>query len=317
MSTEEERLLYRPAKAVAPNRNANPSAPNRRLRRPPSRDGYVDSEAEYTSDDVLFPKKKTKKSIKTSKAMQRGRKWDHLRSAEPVIVPSHTMRPDDSRWRDFMEPSGLPRRPVQHSGAQGDILDRLYPGFNDKGALPTYNARASIPSKTLHERLSYLFLRNAMLPSILRLVVLLTSIISLGTSANIYAKRCSHLVSDSDVLCNLGLKSQTRLSIAIDVLVTPYVLYMTYDEYTRPQIGLRSAMLQMFLTLLDIVFIVLKSASATLAIESSLQQTNPSEIVVLAVFLLIGLIGWIMNLSVSVLRVVQRLGGLEQQRRAG
>lgn len=69
---------------------------------------------------------------------------------------------------------------------------------------------------------------------------------------------------------------------------------------------------KVFLTLLDLFFIIFKSASATLAFDSLYLKDTPygemAKMRALAAFLLLGLIGWIMNFSVNVFRLVQRLG---------
>jgi hypothetical protein len=89
---------------------------------------------------------------------------------------------------------------------------------------------------------------------------------------------------------------------------------MTWDEYTGKPLGLRSAMSKISLILLDLVFIIFKSASTALAFESFIyHNTLQSSIIhlsmALAAFQLVGLISWSMTFTINVFRTVKRLGG--------
>lgn len=91
---------------------------------------------------------------------------------------------------------------------------------------------------------------------------------------------------------------------------------MIWDEYTGKPIGLRSALSKVALVLLDIFFIIFKSASTALAFESLVFHGQLNDSIAqlakaMASFMLIGLLAWTMNLAVNVFRTVDRLGGIE------
>lgn len=195
-------------------------------------------------------------------------------------------------------------------------LDLLMPGFNDTtSALQLTDTVVKKRSRrgALYEHIWRLLLNHPLVPALLRFSVLVLSLASLGLSANLW-----RLYGTAPETVGT-LKSQWLVAIAVDCIVSPYVVYMTWDEYSAPQLGLRSPMYKAALTLLDLVFIIFKSASATLAFDSlSLLGTPTGEMAkmkALASFLLLGLIGWIMNFTVNVFRLVQRLGPQERQDR--
>lgn len=244
---------------------------------------------------------------------QQGRKWDHLRTKEPVIIPSHLMRDDDqSPWKNFVQASRYGQLPGERQETVGpEKLEELMPGFNDTSSLrfsDRPNERRSRRA-AFHEKVWRLLLNHGLVPAILRFAVLCLSIASLALSANLWKMYANSVTFGGGVTT---LRAQWLVAIVVDCVVTPYVFYMTWDEYSGPQLGLRSPMHKVSLTLMDLFFIIFKSASATLAFDSLYLSDIPNEelakMKALASFLLLGLIGWIMNFTVNVFRLVQRLG---------
>lgn len=265
----------------------------------------------------MGPLKRKHMAMKRKRQNQRGRKWDHLRSSEPVIIPSYLMRDDSiSPWKSFIDASKYGRIPGEQSEKVDPArLEELMPGFNDVNKSPripdTTEARIKRSRrKALHERGWRLLLKHPLVPALLRIFVLVTSVVSLALSGNLWHVY-SRSVLDVDPQAGATLRSQWIVAIVVDCIVTPYVVYMTWDEYHGPQLGLRSPMQKVSLTLLDLFFIIFKSASTTLAFDS-LYQDSPRDqkikMEALASFLLLGLIGWILNFTVNVFRLVQRLG---------
>lgn len=300
-----------PPQITHPNHNNASSPPQRRV----SRDGFVEwDDAEPSMGS--FKRKHT--AMKRKRQNQRGRKWDHLRTSEPVIIPTHLMRSADSSspWKSFVEASKYGRLPGERSEKVSPAkLDELMPGFNDVSSprIPddTEARMKRSRRKAFHERGWRLLLNHPLVPALLRLFVLLTSVVSLSLSGNLWHAHSTSVLK-IDEQDGASLRSQWIVAIVVDCIVTPYVVYMTWDEYHGPQLGLRSPMQKVSLTLLDLFFIIFKSASATLAFDSLYDQSSPRDqkikMEALASFLILGLIGWILNFTVNVFRLVQRLG---------
>lgn len=227
------------------------------------------------------------------------------------------MRDELSPWRNFVQASKYGRMPGERAETvEAEKLEELMPGFNDASSLRFTDNAAPRRSRraAFHEHVWRILLNHPLVPAILRFSVLVLSIASLALSANLWRLHASTMPATSGD--ESTLRSQWLVAIVVDCVVTPYVFYMTWDEYSGPQLGLRSPMHKVSLTLLDLFFIIFKSASATLAFDSLadsvyLQGSPNGEVAkmkALASFLLLGLIGWIMNFTVNVFRLVQRLG---------
>ena len=286
-----------------------------------SKDGFIDYE-----DTQLGPAQASRAKIphflRYGRASQRGRKWDHLRSAEPVIVPSfHPTTAGlatGSEWHDFIHSSAWGHMPNEDSEVMDvSILEKLQPDFN-RPANGAYNqleaAKASRRHRAVapYKRVWNLIMRHSLSPLLFRLIVMITSILALGISGRIYYLED---VVDKDS----AERTQSLVAIVVDCVAIPYIGYMIWDEYTGKPLGLRSAVSKMSLILLDLFFIIFKSASTALAFES-LSYHNVTETTVrqlakaLATFMLIALISWTMTFTVNIFRMVERLGGGEEDR---
>lgn len=172
-------------------------------------------------------------------------------------------------------------------------------------------------------KLGNFVLRHPIAPLIFRLIVLLTTISALGLATVIYRRE-----RDPDIVgSNRPETSQAIVAIIIDSVAIPYILYMTWDEYTGKPLGLRNPAQKVSLTLLDLIFIVLKSASTALAFEALVyhsgdgkarsprgraQEVESLDLARgLAALTLVGLIAWILNFTISVFRLAEKLGGIE------
>ncbi|OAA81373.1 hypothetical protein LEL_00918 [Akanthomyces lecanii RCEF 1005] len=304
--------LGAPPRAVAPQSNSVPQEPQRRV----SKDGYIDID-----DPTLGPAQKARARIphflRHGRASMRGRKWDHLRSAEPVIVAGHNPSPwqAPATWNDFITSSTWGRPQNERSSVVApEYLDDLYPNFNRQTALDLdmSRPRQSRRGRALggYKRLWMMALNHTLSPLVFRLAVIITSVIALGIAARIYK-----LEVRSN---NKGDEStQSIFAVAVDTVAIPYSAYMIWDEYTGKPLGLRSAVDKMSLILLDLFFIIFKSASTALAFEALVYNeiANPVRKLAdaLAALMLIGLLAWTMNLSVNVFRVIEKLGGGEDE----
>ncbi|CAM1511296.1 Fc.00g088090.m01.CDS01 [Cosmosporella sp. VM-42] len=313
---DQLRLLHPPIRSVQPQHNSTPSDPQRRV----SKDGFVDL------NDPLAGQAKAEGGriphiLRYGRASMRGRRWDHLRSAEPVIVPGHKPTPyktaatqPTTTWQDFVHSSAWGHMPNEEAHVVDvETLNKLQPTFNRPIASP-YNpneTRAPLRRRTLapYKRIWNMILRHSLAPLLFRLVVMITSILALGISARI------HELEDVDST-GTAEETQSIVAVVVDCVAIPYIGYMIWDEYTGKPLGLRSVVSKISLILLDLFFIIFKSASTALAFESLVYHNLTDHRVknlskALAAFMLIGLMAWTMNFAVNIFRTVERLGGGE------
>lgn len=240
-----------------------------------------------------------------------------MRTAEPVIVSGYNPATAQHRaaWRDFVKSSRWGRPPNEQSHIiDPETLDKLQPGFNqaldlDLDEISHHDSRRK-KTKTLSKRMWNLALRHSLSPLVFRLTVIITSILALAVSARIYKLETSRGKSGAE-------QTQSVVAVVVDCVAIPYSSYMIWDEYTGKPIGLRSAYSKISLILLDLFFIIFKSASTALAFEALVYHNVSVRSIaqlaeVLAAFMLIGLVSWTMNLTVNVFRTVERLGGGEE-----
>ncbi|KAG6000569.1 hypothetical protein E4U54_001370 [Claviceps lovelessii] len=311
VSKEQLRLLQPPARAVQRQSNV---APNDATQRRVSKDGFVGWD-----DPKLGPARKARSRIphflRYGRASMRGRKWDHLRSAEPVIVSKY--RPARSQggamsWQDFVHSSTWGQMAnVESHVVDYETLNKLQPTFNSDIKVQFHHsdgrAKDGRRAAVLPRRIWNAIMRHPLSPLLFRLGVMVTSILALGLSARIYQL-------ENELNKNSAERTQSVVAIVVDCLAIPYIGYMMWDEFTGKPLGLRSAMSKISLILLDLFFIMFKSASTALAFETSVyhgaRQTSLNSLsMALAAFQLFGLMSWSMTFTVNVFRMVERLGG--------
>ncbi|KAK3353651.1 hypothetical protein B0T25DRAFT_219075 [Lasiosphaeria hispida] len=295
-----------PPRTLPPLHNHAPGPPTRRV----SKDGFV-----YENLPAVEGSGSARvrlRQILTGKGgAERGRKWDHLRSAEPVIVPRYSRATPSSPWNGFLQSSRYGHLPNEESEiVDPEMLDKLQPSFNNPVDVPrptdTTRSRAA-RTTMLYKRMWQVILRHPLVPLAFRLIVLLTSIVALALSARIFEIESGERSTSAET-------TQSIVAIVVDTLAIPYIGYMTWDEYTGKPLGLRPATQKISLVLMDLFFIIFKSASTTLAFEA-LVYHNVKDIRVrqysqaLAAFQTVSLISWSMTFTVNVFRLVQKLGG--------
>ncbi|KAI0396296.1 hypothetical protein F5Y17DRAFT_420333 [Xylariaceae sp. FL0594] len=314
-----DNFISSPQAAVHPEQNRG----NHPLKRRVSHDGYVewvDEKHGRVSKLPVFLRKR---------ADRPGRRWDHLRTSEPVIMGLGYRPPHEDpydRWRDFIHSSSYGRDPNDRCEIVGqDMLSQLMPGLDQPVRTPLYPLDPK-PSKSRKPawfmRLGNFVLRHPIAPLVFRLIVLITTISALALTTVIYRRE-----NDPKAAGARPETSQAIVAIAIDSVAIPYILYMVWDEYTGKPLGLRAPAQKISLTLLDLVFIVLKSASTALAFEALVyhsgdgQAQDPADRAQelqsldlargLAALTLVGLIAWILNFTISIFRLAEKLGGIE------
>ncbi|KAI9896976.1 hypothetical protein N3K66_007998 [Trichothecium roseum] len=311
---DQVNLLFPPSRTHDAQHNSTPSAPQRRV----SKDGFINVE-----DPSLGPAQDSRAKIphflRYGRASMRGRRWDHLRSAEPVIVAGYmptTMRPSNG-WQGYIHSSAYGPLPNEDSEVLDfDNWEKLQPNFGMPAQSP-YDSRAIKASRHKRGLAHYsgvwnIIMRHSLSPLLFRLAVMVTSIIALGIAGRIY-----HVEDSVDP--ESAERTQSIVAIVVDCVAVPYIGYMIWDEYTGKPLGLRSGVSKISLILLDLFFIIFKSASTALAFESLVyhnakENTLRSLAKALATFMLVGLIAWTMNFTVNIFRTVERLGGGEEER---
>jgi hypothetical protein len=298
-----------PPRALPAQHNHSPSQAQRRV----SRDGFVyENPAVVGLEGARTSRARLRKFLTRKDGSERGRKWDHLRSAEPVIVPRFSRATPDSPWRSYVQSSRYGRLPNEEAAVvDPEVLDKLQPGFNGPVDVPDLNgamARRPTRTKVLYKRLWRIILRHPLVPLAFRLTVLLTSIVALALGARIYELEHHGDSGGSSEL------AQSIVAIVVDTVAIPYIGYMTWDEYTGKPLGLRATTQKISLVLMDLFFIIFKSASTALAFEALVYHNSGDRETreysqALASFQIIGLVAWSLTLSVSVFRLVQKLGG--------
>ncbi|KAI1779621.1 hypothetical protein F4818DRAFT_147323 [Hypoxylon cercidicola] len=316
---EREKQIPRPQPTVRPEQSIG----SRPLKRRVSKDGYVDwvdERHERASHLPVFLRKR---------ADRPGRRWDHLRTAEPVIMGLGYRAPNEDpykRWRDFIGSSSYGQNPHdEYEVVPYEVLEQQMPGLDQPVRNPFHRLDPKRRSRkdTWIMRFWNFVLRHPIAPLVFRLIVLITSIAALAVASNIFEREKNKSISSD----NIAESSQAIVAIVIDVVAIPYILYMTWDEYTGKPLGLRAPAQKVSLTLLDLVFIVLKSSSVALAFEALVYHsgdgvsTDPNGASMervslhlargLAALTLVGLIAWILNFTISVFRLAEKLGGIE------
>ena len=140
-------------------------------------------------------------------------------------------------------------------------------------------------------------------PLIFRMIVLATSTIALGLAASV------HHVSDK---YKFPQNPSTTMAIVVDIVAMPYILYITWDEYTGKPLGLRSPKTKIRLVLLDVFFIIFESANLSLAFAALTDRNTGNglnshicrRVKALCGILMVALIAWSMTFAVSIFRYV-------------
>ncbi|KAI8624285.1 hypothetical protein F5Y19DRAFT_321409 [Xylariaceae sp. FL1651] len=317
---QSQNSVHPPPPSVRAEQNKGSHALKRRV----SRDGYVDWVDEKHGRVSKLP------VFMRKRADRPGRRWDHLRTSEPVIMGLGYRAPDEdpyARWRDFIHSSSYGRNPSErYEVLTPNVLSQQMPGLDKPVRTPLHPLDPKTDrsrKKAWFARLGNFMLRHPIAPLIFRLIVLITTISALALATVIYMRE-----KDPEIFTNNRPEtSQAIVAIIIDSVAIPYILYMTWDEYTGKPLGLRAPTQKVSLTLLDLVFIVLKSASTALAFEALVYHSgdgnapNPTDRSQelesldlargLAALTLVGLIAWILNFTISVFRLAEKLGGIE------
>lgn len=307
------RLLTSPSRAHSASHHFGTKAPERRV----SQDGFVD-----VFDEV------TKKPAETGffgnyKEPVKGRKWDHARDDDPVIMQAGNL-PNASSWRTYIKASMYgPQLDEDGERVDTEYLQQQTPGYHrpwrgdidgsdDPEKLIPGLMHSKKQRRTFVKRFQHILLMHPLVPLVFRITVLTTSAIALGIAGSVH-----HLSDKYAFLQN----ASTTMAIVVDVVAIPYILYITWDEYTGKPLGLRSPKAKIQLVLLDLFFIIFESANLSLAFgaltdangscrSSILSGSNSlicDRVKALCGILMVALIAWSLTFSVSIFRCVIKL----------
>ncbi|CZR62254.1 uncharacterized protein PAC_12151 [Phialocephala subalpina] len=308
--------LSSPSRAHQAQHHYGSKTPERRV----SMDGYVD---DY--DDEISKKPETG-FFGGHKEPVKGRKWDHAREGDPVIMQSG-VQPNSSSWRTYIKASMYgPALNEDGERVDHEFLQQQQPGYQKpwRGDLEGGDDPEKLSGllhnkkqrKTFIKRLQHNLLMHPLVPLVFRVTVLTTSAIALGISGSV--RHLSTYYTDAE--------TSTTMAIIVDAVAIPYILYITWDEYTGKPLGLRSPKAKIRLVLLDLFFIIFESANLALAFgalthsDGSCQTSDGSpydgaicdRMKALCGILMIALIAWSLTFSVSIFRLVERVGGREE-----
>jgi hypothetical protein len=316
-STDSNAQLHTsPPQPTAPPRAATTASittttPRPGMKHRVSRDGY-----EEWVDERLHKAHKLPPWMR-KRADRPGRRWDHLRSNEPVILGTGYRPPGVdpyAKWRTFMHDSYIPPETRDYCVMPYDYL-RSQPQGQDM-------VHVDVPSNKPTRRQRFTgrvwnwILRHPVAQLVFRLLLLGATMSSLAASTSLY--RDGPWLTNSapeDEAVGDAERNQIVVAVVVDCIAIPYILYMTWDDFTGKPLGLRPPVQKIALTLFDLFFIIWKSASTALAFQTLEIRTDgrtQSLAAGLAALLLVGLVSWVANFTISVLRIVERLGGVEE-----
>ena len=290
---------------------------------PPYVRSFDEEDARWLRHQAASPNFSTAKDVPRANA-PRGRRFDHLREREPVII-TQPMQASAPMWRSFMRATALPStEPGQRVSQQWlrqhmpDMDGQLRQSPEDEKAKnePILKRMEQWPAVIRHT-----VLRNPFIPLIFRIIVLACSTTALGLGVTIL-----NLIRS--VHCDWRPTS-SLMAIVVDSIAIPYLLYVTYDEYTSKPLGLRRPAAKIRLIFLDLYFIIFDSANLTLAFLAltTEQETCVTDGLIpdplhnavdldvyarkkaLSGVLLVALVAWVLTFSVSVFRVIERVSG--------
>ena len=239
-----------------------------------------------------------------------GRRHDHERSSEPVVLRS-TLSEHASKWQSYARASKYGHAADETSRiVDEEWLRTEYPDLEkpwnangenakpqDKGFWLFDSQKRRSKGERLHVSFSlstltspqanaisqFILMSNAFVPLLIRTTVLLFVAAALALGAWIYhesnllnnspVQRAGTLVasgSESDFVCQQ--QTSTYMAFIVDSCAVIYLAYITWDEYTSEPLGRRRGRDKMRLLYLDLLFIVFSSANLSLAFNTVTDQ---------------------------------------------
>lgn len=177
-------------------------------------------------------------------------------------------------------------------------------------------------------KIVYVLLNNPLVPLTLRLFNFIISLASLALACSVFVKS-QHT--------SIPQQPSIIMAIIVQSCALLYLVFISYDEYSGKPVGLRDLKGKMRLIMLDLLFIIFASANLSLAFNTLFDPMwlckNENYIILsdntggrldptmydpvvcrrqrgLVSFLMVVLISWIFNFTVSMFRLIERISGL-------
>ncbi len=167
-------------------------------------------------------------------------------------------------------------------------------------------------------KLMKIMLNNPHVPLSLRAITFIFTVCALGLAGAVFvhSKNSSHTVPQ---------QPSTIMAICVQSIALVYLVWITSDEYSSKQLGLRDPAAKMRLIMLDLLFIIFSSANLSLTfntlydktwvctLPSNSDRNSPyignicSRQRGLAGILFLVLCMWVMTFTVSIFRLVERV----------
>lgn len=164
----------------------------------------------------------------------RGRRWDAYRDAQPAMI-DQPMDDSQTRWVPFMR-SGPQYDSHDITNSQfvsDDWFDNNMPGWTvgedfepnmlqDKPKSWLRRGSVTGAKRTL--------LKNPFIPLVFRMIVITFTLAAMGLGARLWHQTRRTSRSSPDVGCTQ--RPSTYMAIILDCIAVPYIIYVTWDEYT-------------------------------------------------------------------------------------
>lgn len=166
------------------------------------------------------------------------------------------------------------------------------------------------------------FLDDPYIPLTLRLGIFILSVAALALAVQVFQKSNHHRYNEGS---GVAQQPSTIMAICVQSCAIVYLFYITYDEFSGKPLGLRNPAGKMRLIMLDLLFIIFSSSNLSLTFNSLYDMTwvceagentvNGGERFIgticdrqraLAAFLFVILVMWLLNFTISILRVMER-----------
>lgn len=167
-----------------------------------------------------------------------GRKWDHLRDAEPALLDQPLDR-SSARWLPYMLSGPQPRgvegaRLMTDEWMEENTPDLTRP-WNPSEGLDDISEKnqgfwlfSAAGRRDRYDRMQHTILKNPFIPLAFRLTVLAFSLVALGLGARIIHQTNSVRRSGNG---DCVQRASTYMAVIVDSVAVPYLLYVTWDEY--------------------------------------------------------------------------------------
>jgi hypothetical protein len=169
-----------------------------------------------------------------------------------------------------------------------------------------------------------ILISNNYLPLFFRIWMIILSIVALAISGNIFRLSQKKVqMADSSGEEGLSQQPSTIMAICVQSVGLVYLCYITYDEFNSKPLGIRNPVEKMKLILLDLLFIIFSSANISLTFNTlydkrwvcSLDEYSRYPKInsicenqkALSAFLFVILIMWVINFTISIMRVIQKV----------